>query len=87
MLLNFNIYNMFRDIKLYCDNLINEFQSISTERKVLLEKISNYISLKKESSQPIQLIYICTHNSRRSHFGQIWAQVAANYYNIKNVRF
>ncbi len=33
----------------------------------------------------INLVYICTHNSRRSHFGQIWAQVAAHYYNIPNV--
>ena len=33
----------------------------------------------------VNLVYICTHNSRRSHFGQIWAQVAAYYYKIKNV--
>jgi protein-tyrosine phosphatase/arsenate reductase len=30
-------------------------------------------------------MYVCTHNSRRSHFGQIWATVAAEYYGIKNV--
>lgn len=76
---------MFQAIKLYCEKLINEFDTITKERKVLLENISNYISSKKEGNQPIQLVYICTHNSRRSHFGQIWAQVAANYYNVKNV--
>ncbi len=76
---------MFESIKQYCGNLITEFDAIHKERKVLLEKISDYISSKKESNQPIQLIYICTHNSRRSHFGQIWAQVAANYFNVKNV--
>ena len=31
-------------------------------------------------------MYICTHNSRRSHFGQIWAAVAASYYGISHVR-
>lgn len=76
---------MFTAIKEYCNALVREFDAIPKERKVLLEKISNFISLKKESHNPIQLVYICTHNSRRSHFGQIWAQVAANYYNIKNV--
>jgi arsenate reductase (thioredoxin) len=76
---------MRHSIKQYCDNLLTQFETISKERKVLLENISNYISGKKESNQPIQLVYICTHNSRRSHFGQIWAQVAANYYNVKNV--
>ncbi|MDZ7763692.1 MAG: hypothetical protein U5K00_04605 [Melioribacteraceae bacterium] len=29
---------------------------------------------------------MCTHNSRRSHISQIWAQTAAEYYNIPNVK-
>ncbi|MTI31632.1 hypothetical protein E1171_12505 [Cytophagales bacterium RKSG123] len=29
------------------------------------------------------MIYICTHNSRRSHFGQLWAQVSAYYFQIE----
>lgn len=76
---------MFKPIKLYCDKLSTKFDSISLERRTLLEKISDYISSKKEGNQAIQLVYICTHNSRRSHFGQIWAQVAANYYTVNNV--
>jgi arsenate reductase len=31
------------------------------------------------------LNFICTHNSRRSHISQIWAQTAAHVYGIKNV--
>jgi protein-tyrosine-phosphatase len=31
------------------------------------------------------LNFICTHNSRRSHLAQLWAQAAAVYYNIANV--
>lgn len=80
-----NNLNMIKSIKTYCDGLIKEFDSISVERKIILEKISQYIQQKKQERKPIQLVYVCTHNSRRSHFGQIWAQVAANYYNIKNV--
>lgn len=76
---------MLATIKIYCESLTKEFDSIPKERKVLLEKISNYIISKQKQNKPIQLVYICTHNSRRSHFGQIWAQVAAGYYNIKNV--
>lgn len=77
---------MMTSIKTYCDEIVKEFDSIPAERKILLEKISTYIQLKKQENKPIQLVYVCTHNSRRSHFGQIWAQVAANYYNIKNVQ-
>lgn len=76
---------MLQPIKQYCDKLIAEFDVIPKERQELLEELSNYVSSKKESHQAIQLVYICTHNSRRSHFGQIWAQVAANYFNVKNV--
>lgn len=76
---------MFIQLKNYCDTLIKDFEIIPAHRKVLLEKISQYISLKKKEDKSVNLVYICTHNSRRSHFGQIWAQVAANYYGIKNV--
>jgi arsenate reductase (thioredoxin) len=31
------------------------------------------------------LNFVCTHNSRRSHISQIWAQAAARYYGIENV--
>jgi protein-tyrosine phosphatase/arsenate reductase len=77
---------MTTSIKTYCDEIIKEFDSIPTERKILLEKISAYIQLKKQEHKPIQLVYVCTHNSRRSHFGQIWAQVAAHYYKVNNVQ-
>lgn len=77
---------MTTSIKTYCDEIVKEFDSIPAERKILLGKISSYIQSKKQEHKPIQLVYVCTHNSRRSHFGQIWAQVAANYYNIKNVQ-
>lgn len=76
---------MFSQIQAHCDQLTQDFQSISEDRKILLEKISTYIQGKKDSKQSIQLMYVCTHNSRRSHFGQIWAKVAAHYYQITDV--
>ena len=71
-------------IKKYCDELITGFDTIAPERKVLLEKIAAYISSKQKENKAVNLVYICTHNSRRSHFGQIWAQVAAAYFEISN---
>ena len=32
-----------------------------------------------------KLTFICTHNSRRSHFGQVWAQVAAHHQGIDSL--
>jgi arsenate reductase (thioredoxin) len=76
---------MFQTIQQFCDTLTASFNTIPEERKLLLSKISSYIQQKKDNGEPVQLVYVCTHNSRRSHFGQIWAAVAAAYYNISNV--
>lgn len=72
-------------IKSYCDNLSKEFGNISPQRKELLEKISDYIVAKQKDDKPVNLVYICTHNSRRSHYGQVWAKVASEYYKVKNI--
>lgn len=77
---------LYSDIKNYCNNLVKHFDEIPAERKTLLSKIAAYIKQKKENNEPVQLIYVCTHNSRRSHLGQIWAAVAANFYHIDNVK-
>lgn len=76
---------MYLDIKAYIDSLPKEFPSIPENRKKILENITNYVAKKQEQKKPINLVYICTHNSRRSHFGQVWANVVASYYGVKNV--
>jgi len=77
---------MYHSIKNYCENLITQFDTISTERKEILSLIAQYIQQKRDNSTAINLIYVCTHNSRRSHFGQVWAAVAASFYGIVNVK-
>lgn len=72
-------------IKSYCDNLVEAFGEISIERKQMLEKVSHYILAKQTEGRAANLVYICTHNSRRSHYGQVWGKVAAEYFNVKNI--
>lgn len=69
----------------YIQHSTTLFNTINRERKELLSDFAQYIINKKQKEEPIQLIFICTHNSRRSHLGQIWAQAAAFYFNIDNV--
>lgn len=76
---------MFQKIKERCEQLIKAFDTIPEDRKKILKQLSEYIQEKKNANLPINLVYICTHNSRRSHFGQVWASVAADYYAIDNV--
>jgi arsenate reductase len=62
-----------------------DFVHISKERKVVLQPLIDYIQDKVTNQREIRLNLICTHNSRRSHLAQVWAQTAAAYYNIQNV--
>jgi arsenate reductase (thioredoxin) len=65
------------------EQLVSEFDDIPLERKELLGELSSFIEHKMKERQKIELVFICTHNSRRSHIAQIWAQAAANYYAIE----
>jgi arsenate reductase len=69
----------------YIDAFLAEEDTISADRKAQLEKIAKYIEEKAKVNAPANLTFICTHNSRRSHMSQIWAQTASVYYNIPNV--
>jgi arsenate reductase (thioredoxin) len=77
---------LFQKIKERCEVLTGQFDQIPEHRKQLLTQLARHIQQLKLSDKPIQLVYICTHNSRRSHLGQVWGQVAAEYYAIKNVK-
>lgn len=61
------------------------FNNITIERKTILQPLIDFIQSKSDVDLEIRLNLICTHNSRRSHLSQVWAQTAAYYYNINNV--
>ncbi|WP_099768407.1 low molecular weight phosphatase family protein [Chryseobacterium sp. 52] len=60
-------------------------QDISNERKNLLQPLIDFIELKKRNRESVDINFICTHNSRRSHLAQIWAQTASAYFKVSDV--
>lgn len=77
---------MYAPLRNYCDMLSRDFSSIAPERRELLERVADYVKQKIAENKTPQLLYVCTHNSRRSHFGQVWGKVASAYYGIPNVK-
>jgi arsenate reductase (thioredoxin) len=69
------------------DNLIRQcaVTKISADRKLVLQALINYIQNQKDQNLSIRLNFICTHNSRRSHLSQIWAQTMAHHFGIRNI--
>lgn len=62
-----------------------ELDKITTERKAILQPLIDFIQTKVNNNLHISINFICTHNSRRSHLSQVWAQTAATYFGINNV--
>lgn len=62
-----------------------EFDRIMPDRRARLAQIAAYVRACRAASQPARLMFICTHNSRRSHLAQLWAQAAAAHYGIADV--
>ena len=58
---------------------------IAEERKLILQPLIAYIQDKVHSDSEIRLNFICTHNSRRSHLSQVWAQTMAAKFGISKV--
>ncbi|HEX5222994.1 MAG TPA: protein-tyrosine-phosphatase [Verrucomicrobiae bacterium] len=69
----------------YVKEVTQELNTVPEERKVILNEIAGSISARLEAGKPAYLTFICTHNSRRSHMSQIWAQTAAYYYQLHGV--
>ena len=70
----------------YIAGAIKEFDQIPAERKKALEKIALYVQSRITAGQEARLTFICTHNSRRSHLSQVWAQTAACYYGVPSTK-
>jgi arsenate reductase len=76
---------LYRDVASYVGESEKTFAAIAADRKARLEEIARYVRGRVEAGRPARLTFICTHNSRRSHMSQIWAQTAAAHYGVNDV--
>lgn len=70
----------------YINRLLPSIDSLQPERINILNQLITYCNKKLQSGEELNLLFICTHNSRRSHFSQIWAQVAAHHYGFEDIK-
>jgi arsenate reductase len=78
-----NQLQLFEEIKNTIEDLKNV--PISKNRKEVLQPLKVYLQARVLKKEAIRINFICTHNSRRSHLSQIWAQTMATYFGIKHV--
>jgi protein-tyrosine phosphatase/arsenate reductase len=70
----------------FSEEIVQLFKSISADRKLVLNKLISYIQENQNLGKESLLMFICTHNSRRSHFGQFLCALAADFYQVTGIK-
>lgn len=65
--------------------LVSRFGEITPDRRKLLNDLAGFIKANQEKGESSNLLFVCTHNSRRSHLAQTWAYAAARYYGVSDI--
>lgn len=75
------------EVKTYIEEqVLPHIDAIPSERKAVLDQAVEAIREQSSAGGSVNLTFICTHNSRRSQFGQVWADVAARWCGIDQVQ-
>lgn len=77
---------MNEQLKTYTQDFPNLVPQLSQERRECLAQIAEYVIQKGRDRHPAKLMFICTHNSRRSQMSQLWAQTFAYHFGLTFVR-
>lgn len=68
---------MYPTLAAYLEARAAESSMIDDERRSQLDELARAIVAARAAGKPVRLNFICTHNSRRSHMGQLFAAAAA----------
>ncbi|OYP38946.1 hypothetical protein CGZ80_01160 [Rhodopirellula sp. MGV] len=69
----------------FVDRVTASTAQIPAARREFLNTIVEDVTARIQSDDKVSLNFICTHNSRRSHLGQVWFQVAAEHYGLPQI--
>ena len=75
---------MYPELNKYIETF--DHSSIDDKRQELLSSIAEELSNLHSGLGGLKLMFVCTHNSRRSHISQLWAAALAEYYHIDQVK-
>ena len=76
---------LLQELEVSVEERMGEFHLIDADRRAALDPVSDFVVRRVSSQEPSPLIFICTHNSRRSHMAQLWALVAARHFSVPGI--
>jgi arsenate reductase (thioredoxin) len=69
----------------YVESCERELELIPAERRAILDQLARYVADCHARKETARIVFICTHNSRRSQLAQIWGAAAAARHRIEDV--
>ena len=79
---------MSKTLKEYIKNILKNIDmGIEKNRKDKIVKLAQIIKKNHEQQNIVKITFICTHNSRRSQFSQVWAYISALYFKLDFLEF
>ena len=82
--MNMSTVTLFPSLVTYLSKL-NTLE-VSVQRQEALSPLRNLLKERLAGEAPVEITFICTHNSRRSHFGQVWMQVLAAEAGFRHIK-
>lgn len=68
---------LFPELDAYLEGRGASWRDIPDARRRTLARVAAFVRAQGASDRAAELLFICTHNSRRSHMAQLWGQAAA----------
>lgn len=65
------------------ETLLGRAHTITEERRQTLQVLADRIATAHRAVGAVQVLFICTHNSRRSMMAQLWAAAGAHYFGLR----
>ncbi|MEC7385278.1 MAG: protein-tyrosine-phosphatase, partial [Planctomycetota bacterium] len=70
--------NLFPQLEQYLNQRKAEFNQIDPSRRLVLEPLAKALARELQGDKDtVDVTFVCTHNSRRSHMSQLWMKAAA----------
>lgn len=80
-----SIRTLHKEVSALTEALSKEAELIQPGRKEILDRIGHSIRSMLHKNGRSSVIFICTHNSRRSQAAELWLRTAASYYGITGI--
>ncbi|HUP81187.1 MAG TPA: protein-tyrosine-phosphatase [Pirellula sp.] len=77
--------SLFPRIESFVKERLAETAEIPEERQKELLKLSRYIATCQSAGKATKLLFVCTHNSRRSQLAQLWAKIGAMRFGLQEM--